>query len=140
MYNQKEILLKPYNRGFHLISDTIEENIDSLINEITTGLLHIFIKHTSASITINENADQTVREDMEFFFNNFIPDSESDYTHKYEGPDDMPAHIKSSIIGSSITIPITNGKLNMGIWQGIYFCEHRDSGGSRKLVLTIIGG
>jgi len=139
MYCQKEISLKPYNRGFHLISDLIKESIDSSINEIKIGLLHIFIKHTSASITINENADQTVRNDMDFFFNNIVPENESYYTHVYEGADDMPAHIKSSIIGSSITIPITNGKLNMGVWQGVYLCEHRNLGGSRKLVLTIIG-
>ena len=140
MYYQKEISLKPFERGFHLISDVIKKSINPWTNDIETGLLHIFIKHTSASITINENADETVRQDMNSFFNKIVPENESYYTHTYEGSDDMPAHIKSSIIGSSITIPITNGKLNMGLWQGVYLCEHRNSGGSRRLVLTIIGG
>ncbi len=140
MYYQKEISLKPFERGFHLISDIINKSINPWMNDIETGLLHIFIKHTSASIAINENADETVRQDMNSFFNKIVPENESYYTHTYEGPDDMPAHIKSSIIGSSITIPITNGKLNMGLWQGVYLCEHRNFGGSRTLVLTIIGG
>lgn len=140
MYYQKEISLKPFHRGYHLISDIIEKAIESLTNDIEIGLLHIFIKHTSASITINENADQTVRDDMNNYFDKLVPDNDSEYTHIYEGPDDMPAHIKNSILGSSATIPITNGKLNMGVWQGVYLCEHRNSGGSRKLVLTVIGG
>lgn len=135
---QKQIQLKPYTRGFHLITNEIEGSIPE-ISQIRVGQLQIFIKHTSASLTINENADSTVRLDFESHFNKMVPESAPYYKHTYEGPDDMPAHIKSSLLGSSVQIPITNGKLNLGIWQGVYLCEHRDYGGSRNIVLTAFG-
>ncbi len=135
---QKELQLKSYPRGFHLITDIIIEEIPE-IKEINIGQLQVFIKHTSASLTINENADYTVRTDFESHFNKMIPENASYYKHIYEGSDDMPAHIKSSVLGSSVQIPITNGKLNLGIWQGIYLCEHRNYGGSRRLVVTAFG-
>ncbi|MCK5101576.1 MAG: secondary thiamine-phosphate synthase enzyme YjbQ [Cyclobacteriaceae bacterium] len=135
---QKEITLNPYPRGFHLISREIVNKFNELKN-IKAGLLHVFIKHTSASLTLNENADPTVRVDFESHFNKMVPENMPYYKHDYEGADDMPAHIKSSILGSSITIPITNGSINAGIWQGVYLCEHRNNGGGRKLVLTLYG-
>ena len=135
---QKEIKLKPYTRGFHLLTDTILDAIP-YIKQIDIGQLQVFIKHTSASLTINENADYTVRIDFESHFNKMVPENVPYYKHTYEGSDDMPAHIKASLLGASITIPITNGKLNLGIWQGIYLCEHRNQGGSRKIVLTAFG-
>lgn len=137
-YFQKEIKLQSYSRGFHLITDTITDSIPE-INQINIGQLQVFIKHTSASLTINENADSTVRTDFESHFNVMVPETASYYQHTYEGPDDMPAHIKSSLLGASIQIPITNGKLNLGIWQGIYLCEHRNHGGSRTIVITAFG-
>ena len=135
---QKEIQLKPYKRGFHLITHTVLDAIPE-ISQIEIGQLQVFIKHTSASLTINENADPTVRTDFESHFNKFVPENAPYYIHTYEGSDDMPAHIKSSLLGASIQIPITDGKLNLGIWQGIYLCEHRDYGGSRSLVITAFG-
>lgn len=135
---QKEFKLKPFNRGFHLITGEIISEIPEL-NSINTGICHVFILHTSASLTINENADPTVRMDFESHFNEYVPEDAPYYEHNYEGSDDMPAHIKSSLMGSSVTIPITNGKLNLGTWQGIYLCEHRNRGGSRKLVVTAWG-
>lgn len=139
MIIQKEIFLKPRSRGIHLITDEIIFSLDEL-KKIKTGLMNIFIKHTSASLTINENADPTVRTDMEKYFNKIVPESDAIlYEHTYEGLDDMTSHIKSTLIGSSINIPITNGKLNLGTWQGIYLCEHRNYGGSRKIIVTIIG-
>ena len=135
---QKEVKLKAYSRGFHLITDEVLSVIPE-INQIKIGQLQVFIKHTSASLTINENADPTVREDFESHFNKMIPENAPYYTHTYEGSDDMPAHIKASLLSNSIDIPITNGKLNLGIWQGIYLCEHRDYGGSRNLVITAFG-
>ena len=135
---QKEIRLKSYPRGFHLITDTVLDAIPE-INEIKGGQLQVFIKHTSASLTINENADYTVRGDFERHFNVMIPENAPYYKHTYEGADDMPAHIKASLLGASVQIPITNGKLNLGIWQGIYLCEHRDYGGERRLVITAFG-
>jgi len=135
---QKEIEFKPYARGFHLITDFIL-NVMPDIKRIEIGQLQVFIKHTSASLTINENADYTVRTDFESHFNKMIPENEPYYEHTYEGSDDMPAHIKASVLGASVEIPITNGKLNLGIWQGIYLCEHRNHGGSRKIVVTAIG-
>jgi secondary thiamine-phosphate synthase enzyme len=137
-FYQKEISLKPVKRGFHLITSEIENALTEIRN-IKIGQLQVFIKHTSASLTINENADATVRTDFESHFNKMVPENMPYYIHTYEGPDDLPAHIKSSLLGSSVQIPITNGKLNLGIWQGIYLCEHRDYGGSRKLVLTAFG-
>ena len=135
---QKQIVLKPYNRGFHLITNTVLEHIPE-IEEIKTGMLQVFIKHTSASLTINENADSSVRHDLEKHIDKMVPENAPYFVHTYEGPDDMPAHIKSSMMGSSVQIPITNGKLNLGIWQGIYLGEHRDHGGRRTLVLTCYG-
>ncbi|MBT4149727.1 MAG: YjbQ family protein [Candidatus Marinimicrobia bacterium] len=138
MWQQKEITLIQLPRGFHIITDEIINQIPN-INNISTGLLHIFIKHTSASLTINEDADPTVRGDFEAHLNKIIPENEPHYKHTIEGSDDMPAHLKSSILGSSLSIPISNGKLNLGTWQGIYLCEHRNHGGRRKLVLSIHG-
>lgn len=138
IFEQKEIQLKAYRRGFHLITQKIVAQFPEIRN-ITKGFLKVFIKHTSASLTINENADPTVRDDFESHFNEFVPENAVYYKHTYEGSDDMPAHIKASLLGSSVEIPITNGRLNMGIWQGIYLCEHRNYGGSRKLVLTVYG-
>ncbi|MEL0457038.1 secondary thiamine-phosphate synthase enzyme YjbQ [Flavobacteriaceae bacterium SZ-1-7] len=138
LFFQKEIKLKSFSRGFHLISDEIEEAMPEL-NKIKIGQMQIFIKHTSASLTINENTDYTVRTDFENHFNKMVPENAPYYKHTYEGSDDMPAHIKSSLLGASLQIPITNGKLNLGIWQGIYLCEHRNYGGSRKLVITCFG-
>ena len=135
MVHQIELSLNPYQRGFHLITNEVLRVVD--VSQIKAGLLHVFIKHTSASLTINENADPTVRLDFESHFNKFIPENASYYKHDYEGSDDMPAHLKSSTLGSSVTIPITNGRLNLGTWQGIYLGEHRNHGGSRKLVVTV---
>ena len=133
---QKEIILKSKSRGFHLITDEILNHID--ISKITIGTINLFLKHTSASLSINENCEREVREDMEKLFNDLCDDKPY-YKHTYEGDDDMPAHAKSSMIGCSLTIPITNGKLNLGTWQGIYLGEHRDFGGSRKVIITIMG-
>lgn len=138
IFEQKELQLKPFKRGFHLISDTILNQFPE-IRKIKKGILKVFIKHTSASLSINENADPTVRSDFESHFNIMVPENASYYTHTYEGSDDMPAHIKASLLGSCIEVPITDGKLNMGIWQGIYLCEHRDFGASRKLILSAFG-
>ena len=138
MWLQKKILISPKPRGFHLITSDIINNIN-IINTVKNGLLNLFIKHTSASLTINENTDPTVRDDFESHFNQIVPEQQGYYTHTMEGPDDMPAHLKSSILGASINIPITNGKLNLGTWQGIYLCEHRNRGGSRKIIATING-
>jgi len=138
MWIQKEISLNPRPRGFHLITNEILHNIQE-IGDISIGTMEIFIKHTSASLTINEDADPTVRDDFESHFNQIVPENAPYYKHTIEGPDDMPAHLKSSILGSSVTIPITNGGLNLGTWQGIYLCEHRNHGGSRNVVLTLTG-
>lgn len=135
---QKEIRLRPYPRGFHLITDEVLKAIPEL-KEIQTGQLQVFIKHTSASLTINENADYTVRTDFESHFNKMVPENAPYYQHTYEGSDDMPAHIKASLLGTSVQIPITNGRLNLGTWQGVYLCEHRNHGGGRKLVITTFG-
>lgn len=135
---QKEIKLQPYSRGFHLITNSILDAIPD-IKLINIGQLQVFIKHTSASLTINENADTTVRTDFESHFNVMIPENAPYYKHTYEGSDDMPAHIKSSLLGVSVNIPITKGELNLGIWQGIYLCEHRDYGGSRTIAITAFG-
>jgi len=138
MWYQKEVILKAKNRGFHLITSELLNEIPE-IKRFQCGLFHVFIKHTSASLTLNENADPTVRQDLESYFNHSIPENEPYYQHTYEGPDDMPAHIKSSVLGSSLSIPITNGQLNLGCWQGIYLCEHRNNGGRRTLVATLNG-
>lgn len=138
IFFQTELNLKPVKRGFHLITSDIINAIPE-IKQISIGQLQVFIKHTSASLTINENADSSVRTDFESHFNKMVPENMPYYIHTYEGSDDMPAHIKASLLGTSIQLPITNGKLNLGIWQGVYLCEHRDYGGSRKLVLTAFG-
>lgn len=138
MFYQTEIRLRPYPRGFHLITSEIFGQFTD-IQKIKTGMLQVFIQHTSASLTINENADPTVRMDFESHFNKYVPENASYYKHDYEGSDDMPAHIKASLLGASVMIPITNGRLNLGTWQGIYLCEHRDNGGGRKLILSAWG-
>lgn len=134
MITQKEITLPSYRRGFHLITYHIEKALPRLP---MTGLLNLFIKHTSAGLTINENADPTVRIDFESYFNTIVKENEPFILHDMEGSDDMPAHIKSSLVGASLTIPITNGELNLGTWQGIYLCEFRNRPHQRKLVLTV---
>ncbi|MGB0346343.1 MAG: secondary thiamine-phosphate synthase enzyme YjbQ [Balneolaceae bacterium] len=138
MVIQKQFSLKPRSRGFHLVTGEVLEHIPDL-SKLSVGIAHIHIKHTSASLTINENADPTVRQDFETFFNRTVPEDVSLYKHMFEGPDDMTSHIKSSLLGSSVSVPITNGRFNLGIWQGIYLCEHRNYGGARKLVITMIG-
>ena len=135
---QKEIQLPNFNRGFHIITNIILDSIPDL-KKIKMGQLQVFIKHTSASLTINENADPSVRVDFESHINKMVPENASYYIHTFEGSDDMPAHIKASLMGASVQIPITDGKLNMGIWQGIYLCEHRNYGGKRKIVITAFG-
>lgn len=135
---QKEISIQAKPRGFHLITREVLSAIPE-IDKISIGLLHVFLKHTSASLTINENADPTVREDFESHINKMVPENAPYYRHTLEGSDDMPAHIKASMMGSSVSIPITNGSLNLGTWQGIYLCEHRNYGGDRKLVVTVTG-
>lgn len=135
---QKEITISSKPRGFHSITDEVVSQFPD-IRELQNGICQIFIKHTSASLTINEDADPTVRLDFESHFNELVPENQSYYQHTFEGSDDMPAHLKASILGSSVQIPITKGKLNMGTWQGIYLCEHRNHAGYRKLVLTMWG-
>lgn len=135
---QKQLKLKAYPRGFHLITNDIIEAIHE-VKDISIGQLQVFIKHTSASLTINENADYTVRDDFERHFNVMVPENAPYYVHTYEGSDDMPAHIKASLLGTSVQIPITNGRLNLGIWQGVYLCEHRNNASGRQLVLTAFG-
>lgn len=135
---QKEIVLKARPRGFHLITKEILENLKEL-GDFKKGIANIFIRHTSASLSINENADPTVRQDMETYFNKAVPEDSNFYLHTFEGLDDMTSHIKASIIGSNVNIPVTNGKFNLGTWQGIYLCEHRNSGGNRKIVVTVYG-
>jgi len=135
---QKEISISSKPRGFHLITHEVVSNFPEM-SQINKGVLQVFIKHTSASLTINENADSTVRKDFEAHFNEMVQEDQPYYRHTMEGPDDMPAHLKSSILGCTVQIPITKGKLNLGIWQGIYICEHRNSSGPRKLALTAWG-
>jgi secondary thiamine-phosphate synthase enzyme len=135
---QKTITLAPYKRGFHLITDVLESGIPEIRN-IKIGLAHVFINHTSASLSINENADPTVRADFERHFNEMVPENMPYYRHTIEGPDDMPAHIKASLLGSSINMPITNGRLNLGTWQGVYLCEHRNNASGREITITLIG-
>ena len=137
-FHQREIRISAKPRGFHLITHDVVSSFPELA-QIKKGVLQIFIKHTSASLTINEDADPTVRTDFESHFNMLVPENQSYYQHTFEGPDDMPAHLKASLLDSSVSIPITDGKLNLGTWQGIYLCEHRDRGSARKLVATIHG-
>ncbi len=134
---QREIRLPAVPRGFHLITDAVEAALEDW--ELDTGVLHIFLKHTSAGITINENYDPSVRRDLEAYFDRIAPENEPWFTHTLEGPDDMPAHIKTQLTGHSVSIPVTGGQLNLGTWQGIYLCEFRNRGGDRRLVLTYMG-
>lgn len=136
MIEQIEITLPNMGRGYHLITDLIAKELNNLPEK---GLVNILIKHTSAGISMNENADPSVRTDFESFMNKLVPENEPYFTHTLEGSDDMPAHLKSSIIGQELTLPISNGKLNLGTWQGIYYCEFRNHGGRRKLLITIFG-
>lgn len=136
MITQTEIRLREYSRGFHLITHLIEQKLPDLPEK---GLVHLLIKHTSAALTLNENADPSVRDDFESFINKLIPENNPVYTHVFEGSDDLPAHLKSSLFGAELTIPITKHRLNLGTWQGIYLCEFRNHGGSRKIVATIVG-
>lgn len=138
MWLQKEIRLGAKARGFHLVTQEILRGLPELA-EFKVGLAHILIKHTSAALTLNENADPTVRDDFGRFFNRLVPENEPYYVHTDEGPDDMPAHLKSSLLGATLTIPITNGRFNLGIWQGVYLCEHRNYGGERTLLITLQG-
>lgn len=135
---QNQLRLNPYPAGYHLITDQIKDTIPE-ISQIQTGILQVFIQHTSAALTINENADPTVRKDLKTFVNELIPENYPRFIHTYEGPDDMPGHIKASFFDSSLQIPISGGKLNLGTWQGIYLCEFRRNGGSRNLVITAFG-
>ena len=135
MVIQHQITLRPYPRGCHLITRNV---LDACGKLPSSGLMHVLIKHTSAGLTLNENADPSVREDMNSFLDQLVPENHPVYTHIFEGDDDMPAHLKSTIVGSSVTIPITNGRLNLGTWQGIYLCEFRNHGGSRKIIVTIV--
>ena len=137
-WHQVEIQFPPFPRGFHIITAQIEDALKAF-NQLKVGTLHIFIKHTSASIAINEGADPSVRVDFETHFNKLVPENSSDFIHNAEGPDDMPAHIKSALLGSSILIPIKNGRMNLGTWQDIYLCEHRNRASKRNLVLTVNG-
>jgi secondary thiamine-phosphate synthase enzyme len=135
---QKTITLAPRSRGFHLVTAEVVDALPELAT-VGTGLLHLFIQHTSAALTINENADPSVRADFESHFNEMVPEDAPYYRHTAEGPDDMPAHIKGALLGFGLTIPVTKGLLNLGTWQGIYLCEHRNRGGSRRIVATLFG-
>ena len=136
IYLQKEIRISTKPRGFHSITHEVVSQFPDL-GKLQTGIFQIFIKHTSASLTINEDADPTVRSDFEAYFNEMVPENQPYYKHTMEGADDMPAHLKASLLGSNVQIPITNGQLNMGAWQGIYLCEHRNNSGSRKIIVTV---
>ncbi|KAA2245734.1 YjbQ family protein [Chitinophaga agrisoli] len=135
---QQLLELRERSRGFHLITPEVVHALPQL-SELKTGICQVFIQHTSASLTINENADPTVRKDFETYFNKAVPENDPDYVHNDEGPDDMPAHLKAALLGSSVMIPVRNGRLALGTWQGIYLCEHRDHGGKRRLVITAWG-
>ncbi len=135
---QREIVLSPRPRGFHLITREVVAQLPEL-GRFAVGLAHLFIRHTSAALALNENADPTVRADMEAYFNRLAPENAPYYRHTSEGPDDMPAHLKAVLLGSSLTLPISNGRLALGTWQGIYLCEHRDNGGPRRIVVTLTG-
>lgn len=136
--HQQTLQLKERKRGFHLITAEVVQALPQIAH-IKTGIMQVFIQHTSASLTINENADPTVRRDFEMYFSKAVPENDPDYLHDDEGPDDMPAHIKAAMLGSSVMIPIRNGRLALGTWQGIYLCEHRNYGGSRNLMITVWG-
>jgi secondary thiamine-phosphate synthase enzyme len=138
MIRQTHITLDPKPRGFHLVTDEVASQLPDL-DGVEAGLLHLFIQHTSASLTVNENASPDVRRDLESWANDAVPEDASYWTHTTEGSDDMPAHVKASLMGPSLTLPISGGELALGTWQGIYLCEHRDSGGARRLVATVVG-
>lgn len=138
MWLQKEIRLTPKPRGFHLVTSELLRELPEL-RDIRIGMMNLFILHTSASLTLNENADPTVRQDFESFFNRAVPEDEPYYRHRDEGPDDLPAHLKASLLGASLNIPVADGAPRLGTWQGIYLCEHRDHGGSRRIVVTVQG-
>ena len=138
MWLQREIVLKPRPRGFHLVTGEVEAAVPELA-ELRVGLAHLFIQHTSASLTLNENASADVRRDFETWFDAAVPEGSPMWTHTIEGPDDMPAHIKAALLGPSLSLPIATGRLALGTWQGIYLCEHRDAGGARRLVVTLTG-
>ena len=137
-WTQQQVTLKPRPRGFHLITDEVREQVPE-IQDFRTGIAHVFIQHTSAGLTLNENASPAVRGDFERHFSEMVPENQPYYEHTLEGPDDMPAHIKASLLGSSLSIPIADGRLALGTWQGIYLCEHRNNGGARKLMVTLLG-
>jgi secondary thiamine-phosphate synthase enzyme len=138
MWVQREIRLRPRERGFHLVTREVVSELPEL-GDVRVGLLHLFIHHTSASLTLNENASPDVRDDFEAYFDEAVPEDAPYWTHTIEGPDDMPAHIKASLLGPSLTLPVADGRLGLGTWQGIYLCEHRNDGGARSLVATLQG-
>lgn len=135
---QRSVTLPSYSRGFHLITDKVISQLPEM-RQVSAGILQVFIQHTSASLTLNENADPTVRQDFESHFNELVPEDQPYYRHTYEGSDDMPAHLKASLLGASVSLPVTNGQINTGTWQGIYLCEHRNNAGPRHLILTMMG-
>jgi secondary thiamine-phosphate synthase enzyme len=138
MWIQREITLRPRPRGFHLVTGEVESALPEL-RDVRVGIAHLFIRHTSASLTLNENASPDVRRDFESFFNDAVPEDAPYWTHTTEGPDDMPAHIKASVLGPALTLPVNGGRFALGTWQGVYLCEHRDRGGARSLVVTVFG-
>ena len=138
MWVQRTIRLSARPRGFHLVTDEIEEAVPEL-RDVSVGLAHLFLRHTSASLTLNENASPDVRDDFEAYFNETVPEDAPYWTHTFEGPDDMPAHIKASLLGPSLSLPVSSGRLALGTWQGVYLCEHRDRGGARSLLATLHG-
>jgi secondary thiamine-phosphate synthase enzyme len=135
---QRTVRLGSFPRGFHLVTREVEEAVPEL-SRLRVGIAHVFVRHTSASLTLNENASADVRRDFESWFSEAVPEDASYWTHTVEGPDDMPAHVKAALLGSSVTIPVTDGSLALGTWQGIYLCEHRDSASGRELVVTVWG-
>jgi secondary thiamine-phosphate synthase enzyme len=138
MWLQREITLRQRPRGFHLVTDEVEAALPEL-REVRVGIAHLFIRHTSASLTLNENASPDVRRDFESWFNAVVPENAPFWTHTIEGPDDMPAHIKASVLGPALTVPVSGGRFALGTWQGVYLCEHRDHGGARSLTVTVFG-
>jgi secondary thiamine-phosphate synthase enzyme len=138
MWIQREITLRPRPRGFHLVTGEVESAVPEL-RELHVGLAHLFIRHTSASLTLNENASPDVRDDFEAWFDTAVPEDAPYWTHTIEGPDDMPAHIKASVLGPSLSLPVRDGRLALGTWQGVYLCEHRERGGARSVVVTLFG-
>ncbi|HEY6693543.1 MAG TPA: secondary thiamine-phosphate synthase enzyme YjbQ [Solirubrobacteraceae bacterium] len=138
MWIQREITLRPRPRGFHLVTGEVESAVPEL-RELRVGLAHLFIRHTSASLTLNENASPDVRDDFEAWFDAAVPEDAPYWTHTIEGPDDMPAHIKASVLGPSLSLPVRDGRLALGTWQGVYLCEHRERGGPRSVMVTLVG-